>query len=289
VSAPTTRPVAVAVRGLIFDVHLAGPDDGAPVLLLHGFPQHSGLWAEVAPLLHEAGLRTIALDQRGYSPGARPAADDAYRISECAADALAVLDELVGDRPVDVVGHDWGAVVGWHLAAGHPDRVRTLSALSVPHPAAMLAAVRADPEQRERSAYMLLFAQVSKAEEVLLADDAAALRAVFAGSGLDEAGVQRYVAPLREPGALAGALRWYAAARIEPPAELGPVRVPATFVWGREDVAVGWTAAKACGEYVAADYAFVALDASHWLPDQVPAAVAKAALGRIRRDDDPAA
>ncbi len=58
--------------GLVFDVSDVGPDDGETVLLLHGWPQDHTAWRHVAPLLHVAGLRTLAPDQRGYSPGARP-------------------------------------------------------------------------------------------------------------------------------------------------------------------------------------------------------------------------
>ena len=62
----------VITRGLTFDVRVGGPSAGPAVLLLHGFPQHGGMWDAVVPALHEAGYRTYAPDQRGYSPGARP-------------------------------------------------------------------------------------------------------------------------------------------------------------------------------------------------------------------------
>src|SRR3954453_20172536 len=123
----------ITARSFTFDVSAGGPDGGEAVLLLHSFPQHSGEWAAVTPLLHAAGLRTYALNQRGTSPGARPAAVADYRIAECALDAAAVLDALGVER-AHVVGHDWGAICAWHLALRHPDRVRTLTAVSVPHP-----------------------------------------------------------------------------------------------------------------------------------------------------------
>ncbi len=129
---------------------------------------------------------------------------------ECAADAVALLDALGIDR-AHVVGHDWGAVVAWQLAGRHADRVATLTAISVPHPAAYAEALRSDADQQQRSQYIGLFRMVDKAERVLLRDDAAPLRAMFAGSGLDAAGVDRYVAPLREPGVLTAALNWYRA------------------------------------------------------------------------------
>lgn len=270
----------ITARSLVFDVHPGGPADGEPVLLLHGFPQHSGEWAAVLPALHGAGLRTYALDQRGTSPGARPQGPEAYRITECALDAVAVLDAL--DLPsVHLVGHDWGAVCAWHVAIRHPGRVRTLTAVSVPHPLASAHAYATDADQRERSAYIKLFRQAGRAEELLLADGARRLRRLFDGSGLDAAGVDGYVRPLLEPGALTAALNWYRAMGPQDLADLGPARVPVTYVWSDGDVAIGPAAARACAAHVAADYRLVTLPGvSHWIADQAPAELAAAIVER---------
>jgi pimeloyl-ACP methyl ester carboxylesterase len=269
----------VEVRGLSFDVRLDGAPDGPAVLLLHGFPQHGGMWWGVVPALRRAGLRTIAPDQRGYSPGARPAEPAAYKMAECVADALAILDAL--DVPAaHVVGHDWGAVVGWHLAGRHPDRVRTLTAVSVPHPAAHGHAIRHNPEQAARSAYILLFRHVRKAERVLLGSDARRLRALFAG--VDPARAEEYVRPMLQPGALVAALRWYQALSRKDLDGLGPSAVPTTYLWSDGDVAVARAAARACADYVTGDYRFIELPGiTHWIPDQAPEAVAEAVLARI--------
>src|ERR671912_84721 len=173
----------VDVGDLTFEVRADGPEDGRPVLLLHGFPETSLSWAAVTPLLASAGLRTYAVDQLGYSPGARPAEVGAYALTNLAqvtADLMTAMDVPVAD----VVGHDWGANVAWTLGAWHPDRVRSLTAVSVPHPAAYTAAFRADPEQKERSAYIKLFWQAGKAEEVLLADGARRLRRMLDAPGV---------------------------------------------------------------------------------------------------------
>jgi pimeloyl-ACP methyl ester carboxylesterase len=269
----------VRARGLVFDVVAGGRQDGPVVLLLHGFPQHSGEWDLVTPALHRADLRTYALDQRGYSPGARPVEVSAYAVGECVADALAVLDAL-GAAKAHVVGHDWGAIVAWHLAAQHPERLRTLTAISVPHPAAFIAALTEDADQRRRSAYITLLRRPYVAEEALLAAEGAWLRRAM--RGVPEDRIERYVAPLRGPGALTGALNWYRAMDRDEMGRLGPVSVPTTYVWSERDGAVGRRAALGCPAYVTGDFRFVPLPGvSHWVPDEAPDAVVAAVLDRI--------
>jgi pimeloyl-ACP methyl ester carboxylesterase len=266
----------ITVRELTFEVSVAGPSSGEPVLLLHGFPQNRHEWDQVVPRLHAVGLRTIAFDQRGYSVGARPSDPAAYAIDECALDAVAVLNEL-GYDSAHLIGHDWGAICGWHVALKHPKAVRTYTAVSVPHPLAMAEGLQTE-DQRQRSAYIKLFRDVDRAAESLLADDARRLRALFAG--VPDPSV--YIDPLLEPGALIGPLNWYKALNPADSLGLGHATVPTTFVWSDGDVAIGPVAAHACGKYVDADYRFVALsDVSHWIPDEAPAELSDAILARL--------
>ncbi len=274
----TWARTSVELDGLRFDVRAAGPVDGDPVLLLHGFPQSSLCWSAAAPALAEAGLRLLAPDQRGYSPGARPGDVAAYTVPVLAGDALGIAAAL-GHETFHLVGHDWGASVAWWVAAHQPDRVRSLTALSIPHLAAFGHALAEDAEQQRRSSYIGLFREAGKAEEVLLADDAQRLRAMYEGQ-VPEADVDAYVAMMRE-GALTPALAWYRAMGRELNA-LPPVRVPTTYVWGEEDLAVSPAAAQACGDFVEADYRFDRLAGqTHWTPDAAPEAVARAVLDRV--------
>jgi pimeloyl-ACP methyl ester carboxylesterase len=270
--------VKLNARGFTFDVALAGPVDGQPILLLHGFPQNKSQWDRLLPHLHGAGFTTIAPDQRGYSPGARPSNVEAYAIGECVADIVAILDVL-GLDSVDVVGHDWGAIVGWHLAAEHPDRVRTYTAVSVPHVNAMNEAMETDDDQKAKSSYVGLFRQAGKAEDLLLADDGARIRTMFAGC--PEEDIDGYVAPMLDRAALTAALNWYRA-MTRTTMQAGPVGVPTTFVWGVDDGAIGATAAHSCAKYVTGEFEFIPLDGiSHWVPDQAPEELAAAVLSRV--------
>ena len=266
---------------LTFDVRVAGPRGGAPVVLLHGFPQTSRSWTPVARLLVDRGFRVIAPDQRGYSPGARPAGVEHYGVPALSGDILGLLDEFGLDR-VHLVGHDWGAAVAWYFAAHHPDRVSALTALSVPHLAAYGWALREDDDQRERSSYIRLFREEGKAENVLLADGARRLRAMFAPSVGRDA-VDHYVATMSAPGALTAALNWYRAMTRDLDAT-PPVRVPTTYIWSTGDTAIGRAGAERCGEFVDAEYDFVVLrDVSHWIPEEAPVEVANAVERRRSR------
>ncbi|WP_436522642.1 alpha/beta fold hydrolase [Actinoplanes sp. HUAS TT8] len=267
----------VKARGLTFDVAEGGPSDGPPVLLLHGFPQDHREFDLLRPRLHEAGLRTYAMNQRGYSPGARPSGVGQYRIGEAVADVLAVLDEL-GLESAHLVGHDWGAQVAWLVAGRHPERVRTLTAVSVPHPRALMLALRVRPSQRARLAYFQVFRSPG-AERLLLGGGALVMRRMLGAIGPR---ADLYVKAMREPGRLTTALNWYRAFRGSDVADLGEVTVPTTYVWSDRDGVVGLTAALRTADWVRADYQLVAMrGVSHWVPEQAPRELGDAVLARI--------
>ncbi|QDQ93757.1 alpha/beta hydrolase [Rhodococcus sp. WB9] len=274
----TSEHAHITLGDLTFDVTTSGPADGVPVVLLHGFPESAASWEPVSALLNESGLRTYAPNQRGYSPGARPDGVDSYRIDHLVADVIGLLDALDLDT-AHLVGHDWGAAVAWVVAARHPDRITSLTTVSVPHPGAFGWALREDADQKERSSYIRLLRMEGKAERVLLDDNAHSLRAMF-GDVVPPALVDRHVALLSEPGALTAALNWYRAMTSD--FEQTPaVTVPTTYVWSTGDQALGRAGAERCGEFVDAPYEFVVLDdATHWIPEQRPDALADAILTR---------
>jgi pimeloyl-ACP methyl ester carboxylesterase len=272
-----TTPVTVGE--LTFDVRTAGPDDGIPVILLHGFPENSRSWTSVVPILTDAGLRIFAPDQRGYSPGARPLEVEDYTTDALAGDVVGLADAL-GLGQFHLVGHDWGAAVAWVTAAHHADRLNTLTAVSVPHLAAYGGALQNDPDQQQRASYIGLLRQPGKAEDLLLEDGAKRLRAMYQG-GVPDAQLESYVAQLSEPGALTAALNWYRAMQADL-SSLPAVTVPTTYVWSDQDLAIGRVPAEQCVEFVDGDYRFVELAGiSHWIPEQAPDALAAAIIERI--------
>lgn len=279
-SSPTPRIRTLHHDGLTFDVLDEGPLDGTPVVLLHGFPERSSTWRLVSPVLHEAGLRTIALDQRGYSPGARPRRRRDYRVANLVGDVAALIEEFGG--PVHLAGHDWGAAVGWALTLRRPDLVRSWTAVSVPHPAAFARAMRTK-SQRRRSRYMLFF-------NVPLLPELSARRAggrfdqSMRKAGMSAEEVTRFRREIVAYGALPHALGWYRALPLLKPGSTDhQTTVPTTFVWSDRDIAITRGGAEATRDWVAAPYRFVELPGvSHWIPTQAPDDCAAAIIDRVR-------
>jgi pimeloyl-ACP methyl ester carboxylesterase len=268
-------------QGMEFDVRDAGPADGEPVVLLHGFPQDRTAFDRMAPVLHGAGLRTLAPDQRGYSPGARPTGRGAYRLRETAQDVLALLD-AAGLESAHVVGHDWGGVVGWALGAWYPERLRSLTALSVPHPATMAKAM-VTSDQALRSSYMALFQLPVVPERLVLAGGGATLRKMLRNGGLPDDAVDHYVQRMREPGALTAALNWYRALPYGVRDGIGRVSVPTLHVWSTGDAFLGRAATEATRQYVTGPYRLEVLEGvTHWIPELAAERTAELVVAHVR-------
>jgi pimeloyl-ACP methyl ester carboxylesterase len=273
------RVIELAANGLSFSGLEWGREDGRTVLLLHGFPQRATSWTQVARRLAEVGLRAVAVDQRGYSAGARPVSVEDYARPNLVADVRGLIEALGGS--VDLVGHDWGAVVGWDVAALHPGAVRTWTAVSTPNPLALAEVLAVDEEQRGSFGYILFFRETGKAEAALLADNGAALRQVYGGA-VAAGRVDEDVAFFSAPGVLTAALNWYRAMSPTDARGVPRVRVPTSYVWGTGDIAFRRAAAERSAEFVEAPYTFVPLDGvSHWVPDEAPDALADVIARRV--------
>ena len=230
----------VDVGDLTFDVRVDGPEDGRPVLLLHGFPQtslslgggdaaaHAGraahLRARPARLLPRRPARTR------WTPTRLP------NLAQVTADLMTALDVPVAD----VVGHDWGANVAWALAGWHPDRVRSLTAVSVPHPAAYTVAFR--PTRSRRSGRPTSGCSGSRARprRCCSRTTPAGCGGCCGGEATPACRPRRSTstsAVLSAPGALTAALNWYRA--MSSATRVDPVGVPTTYVWSDGDVAIG--------------------------------------------------
>ncbi len=238
----THERVALQTSGVDGPLHLhvvtAGPTDGAPVILLHGFPDAWIGWSKQIPVLARAGYRVIVPDQRGFGPSDKPRGHAAYFMRHLIDDVVALQDALCGGAPTHVVGHDWGGGVAWGLAATRPERVRTLTILNCPRPEVMKRFAVRHPGQIARSFYMALF-QVPWISERVLA--AGRLRSEVRrwhkrAPHTDEEWAE-LTANWSSPATVLPMLNWYRAAFRDRAIE-ERVTVPTVLVWGTRDDAL---------------------------------------------------
>jgi pimeloyl-ACP methyl ester carboxylesterase len=277
-------------------LHAVSHGSGPLILFLHGFPEFWYAWREQ---LREFGRdhRAVAVDMRGYNLSSKPVAVADYALPLLIADVRELLEQLSpGDRAV-LVGHDWGGVVAWELAAAHPDYLRKLVILNAPHPTIFARELLHNPAQQQASAYIRLF-RSERAEAVLSANEFAALKsAVFDTAARPDAfsneDRRAYLGAWSQPGALTGSLNYYRALGIGPPdhgpsgsvteaalaaAQRVPLRiiVPTLVLWGERDQAL------LPGNLAGLDSLVPDLrierfpDATHWIVREEPARVNQA-------------
>jgi pimeloyl-ACP methyl ester carboxylesterase len=258
------------VRVPVGDVTLVVDDQGsgAPVLLLHGWPDAGRLWRHQVDALGAAGFRTLAPDLRGFGRSDRPEGVEAYGLPVLVADVLGVLDHL-GIERASLVGHDWGAALAWVLTTLAPDRVESLVALSVGHPGSFGSAGLV---QREKSWYMLLFQFDGVAEEWLSKDDWRNFREWSSHPDAESS-----IADLSRPGALTASLNWYRAnvppeSLVAEPLELPPVPVPTMGVWSTGDMALTEAQMTGSAAFVAdGRWRYERVEgAGHWMQLEAP-------------------
>ena len=230
------------------------------------------MWDHQAQALAAAGHRVLAPDLRGFGLSDRPAGRAAYALPLLVADALAVMDDA-GVEHAAVVGHDWGAVIAWALAAAAPQRVSATVAVSVGHPSAFTAG---GLEQARRSWYFAAFVVPGVAERLLPARGWAFLRAAWGGADpATHPGLARQVADLSRPGAITASVNLYRAnvptmlvARRRPPRR---VAGPVMGVWSTADTALTRAQMESSGRFVDGRWRFeVVAGAGHWIPVEAP-------------------
>lgn len=281
----------VRANGLRFRTMVDGPPAGDMFILLHGFPEGAESWTRQLDALAKAGHLVVAPDLRGYGLSDAPEGVENYAIDHLVDDVAGII-KAFGKSEAHVAGHDWGALVAWFFAGRHPEMTKTLTALSVAHPAALAEASRVDTDQRDRSRYVALFLQEGKAEHVLADEDNRRLRAMFAlgpnPDAVPHSVVDHFVRSLSRPGRLTAALNFYRAnlgagggAWAALTQEL-KIATPTALIWGDQDPALGRRAVEATAGYVEGPYRLQVLEgAGHWLqferPDEVSKALTRAA------------
>jgi pimeloyl-ACP methyl ester carboxylesterase len=258
-------------------LHCVEMGSGDIVLLLHGFPEFWYSWRRQIPALAEAGFHAVAPDLRGYNESDKPAKVASYRVAKLVQDITKLLQQL-GNRPAFVVGHDWGGLLAWRLAALHPELVRKLAILNAPHPAAFRAELRRNPGQWLRSAYVLFFQLPGLPEQVLRARDFALLdrawhRQPIHPDAFTEQDIAAYKRALDRPGGLTGPLNYYRASLRYPRDLYGPpqtILVPTLLLWGEQDLYLNVGLTENLERWVPDLRVERIRDASHWVQNDVP-------------------
>lgn len=242
--------------------HVIVEGDGPAVLLLHGFPDTAEMWRAQISALVGAGFRTIAPDLRGRGNTEQPAWVEDYALPNIVQDVVTIMDALGVER-AHVVGHDWGAVVAWSLAAYLPDRVDRLVAVAVGHPGSSDGPTI---EALQKGWYRLLF-QFDVAEAMLQADDWRLMRVLLNG----QADFEHYRNILSAPGALTAGLNWYRA-NLPPERLTGgvstmpAVSAPTLAIFGANDRYLTEDAMRRSETKVTGGWRFERFDdAGHWL------------------------
>ena len=267
----------VSANGLRFRTLVDGPADGELVILLHGFPEGAESWSKQVDMVARAGGLAVAPDMRGYGMTDAPSGAENYRIEKLVEDVAGLIGAFGRDR-AHVAGHDWGGLVAWFFAGTQAQMTKSLTVLSVGHPAALLEAKNIDAEQREASRYIELFVLEGKAEAVVGADDFRRTREAF-GESVPRAAADLFIRSMQRPGRFTAALNYYRANFVPPDAWAASasalrVSAPTLLMWGDQDPYVRRLQAEKTAEHMQGEYRLEVLEgAGHWLqferPDEV--------------------
>lgn len=223
-------------------LHVVEKGEGPCVLLLHGFPESWWCWRyQIDPLVN-AGYRVIAPDLRGYGESD---VQGPWDLETIAADVVALLQALCGEERVHLVGHDWGGIVAWHLAAHRPDRFHSLAVFNCPHPAQFRKALLTRPRQLRRSWYVFAFQVPVVPERMLTRDGGAPLLRMYRGNARDrsnfsDAELRPFVEALLRPGQASAMIGWYRSSFRTSVRHYPRIRLPALLGWGMDDRALGY-------------------------------------------------
>lgn len=279
------KAIQIRIDQFTFDGWASGNPTDELVILLHGFPESAYMWRDLLEDISACGFYCIAPNLRGYSPGARPSRKSAYALDLLTQDVLDIAS-FAGRSKFHLIGHDWGAVIGWQVVHDHPEKILSWSALSIPHVQAFGEAVVRDPQQQRMSTYMKRFQWPFLPELGIRKNDFALFRSLW--KNCSPAEIEHNLSLFREKGALTAALNYYrsnyqllrAAAKRQ---ILGDITVPTLFIWGEQDLAVGPAGVENGHRFMKGYYQFIPLPAGHWLVQTSYPEVSAAILEHLLR------
>lgn len=260
----------IATNGIKLHTVQAGPKSGAPVILLHGFPEGWYGWRKQIPALVNAGCRVVVPDQRGYNLSDKPKGVRNYTVNVLVDDVLGLIKALDYEK-VNLVGHDWGGEIAWELAISHPERLHKLGIMNVPHPAVMRKFLRRDFEQMRRSWYVGFFQLPWLPEKLLSVNDFRAMirgmRETAKQNTFTNEDFEKYKEGWSQPGAITSMLNWYRAIVQHPPKMIEDprVKVRTLMMWGMKDFALTHRLARPSMDYCAEGNLILFPESTHWV------------------------
>ncbi|WP_204113762.1 alpha/beta fold hydrolase [Shimia biformata] len=289
------RDLRFEINGNPFFAQCAGDPDAPLILCLHGFPEYSGAYQDVLPLLAKDHF-VVAPDQRGYGQSWKPQGVAPYAIPNLAADAAAMIDLFGNGRAAAAVGHDWGASVAYYLAFRYPAKLAKLVIVNGVHPVPFQAALATGGAQSAASQY-IPWLRREGSEARLAADNFAALTRLFAEnmdmSWLTPDRHAAYAAAWGGEDGLRAMVNWYRATPLKvarpgepiPPEDLSQidpatvrVTMPHLLLWARDDTAL-LPESRAGLDAFCDDLTVTEIDgADHWVLHQKPEQVARGIL-----------
>ncbi len=259
--------IQIKIDDLTFDCRTDGDKENELVIFLHGWPETSYMWKKLMSHFSKNGFYCVAPNLRGYSKNACPKGKKYYSLDKLSKDVLGISNFLHKSK-FHLVGHDWGAAIGWKVVHDHQDRILSWTGISVPHLQAFGKAIVVDMEQSKMSQYIKDFQLSYLPESRIRKDDFKILKKLWKNSESNE--IDNYLEVFINPKQLTASLNYYrsnykllksaATKQI-----LGDINVPTLFIWGNKDIAIGSYAVSESHQYMKNEYEFLELDSGHWL------------------------
>ncbi len=260
----------IKTNGVRLHTALAGPKNGEPVILLHGFPDAWFGWEHQIGSLAEHGFRVIVPDQRGYNLSDKPEGVSSYQMETLVDDILGLAD-ILGYERFQLAGHDFGAMVSWNLAMRHPERIKRLVIANVPHPAVMGNYLRTHPAQMMKSWYVFFFQLPGLPERFSRINNWQSLISAMPDD-FTEAERNRYREAWNQPGAMTGMINWYRASlrQLRHSPDAPKIQVPTLIIWGKQDPHLSYEMALLSVEHCSKCHLITFENATHWVLHDEP-------------------
>ncbi|TXN36972.1 alpha/beta hydrolase [Flagellimonas hymeniacidonis] len=259
--------IQIKIDDLTFDCRTDGDKENELVIFLHGWPETSYMWKKLMSHFSKNGFYCVAPNLRGYSKNACPKGKKHYSLDKLSKDVLGI-SNFLNKSKFHLLGHDWGAAIGWKVVHDHQDRILSWTGISVPHLQAFGKAIVVDMEQSKMSQYIKDFQLSYLPESRIRKDDFKILKKLWKNSESNE--IDNYLEVFKNPKQLTASLNYYrsnykllksaATKQI-----LGDINVPTLFIWGNKDIAIGSYAVSESHQYMKNEYEFLELDSGHWL------------------------